>query len=139
MFSVGARRISSHHLRQVNWYLDHKTDSTGFFSQDTLRFITPYPMWKIVAGNPGDTLHTYPVLLFEKKDEFKLQLPRSARNAECYQGKFKAKNSRKSLALDLYRLDPEKPSDFFEDWIKDKTLQYRVIDFSTANLTLVKE
>lgn len=134
----GARIASARHFRQAEWFLDHKINSAGFFSADTLHFITPYPMWEIVVGNEGDSLREqeYPNIHFGDfyKNEFRFELSRR----KTYYGKFSIKDHYHLLCLDFYKEDPDNPGDDLGSWIKDFTKNYSIIQFSRESFTLVR-
>jgi hypothetical protein len=142
---TNARRISSRHLSQNTWYLDKQTDSAGFFSADTLHFITPYPMWKIVIGDLGDTLDRHPKIQFGlfQKNRFAISFLVNGRNTGHYytnrlDGMFSVNRKTKTMSLDFYLFDEAKGSDDIDDWIKGDSKKYRILEFTKTTLVLVK-
>ena len=116
-------------------------DSAGFFSADTLHLITPYPAWKIVVGNPEDTLFGYPKIGFGVfyKNDFMIDFRGNKSNRRAkYQGKVILNNSGKTFHLDFYEMNPKISTDDMDEWTKYAPLNYKVLKFSTAEILLVK-
>ncbi len=76
-----------------------------------------------------------------EKDEFEIDFPdpNVIHSPKTCSGKFKANNCKRTLTMDFYKMDQNKPTDHMDDWIKCNTKSYSVLKLSTTEIVLIKK